>query len=243
MAGLVAVAIAATPLGIRAGELARVTVGGQTIDEYIASRSEYALPLYNVGELRDVAELLRETTTPEQRVFVWGYAPTIYVRAQRHTVSRFLYNFPLRTGWRNAEYKTELMRALRAQPPDVFVVASEDRYYGLTGSKKDSAELLREFEDLNDFVASRYALDARIGRYSVFRLEPRGGPARSLGRHPSSPPARRIRRESRADALDRFSRCAGNDVSQCVRPDGADDAGARIDHDWALASRAWQPRG
>jgi 4-amino-4-deoxy-L-arabinose transferase-like glycosyltransferase len=172
VAGLMAVAIAATPMGGRARELARVTVGGQTIDEYVASRSEHATSLYNVGEIRGVADLLRETTTPEQRVFLWGYAPTVYVRAQRHTVSRFLYNFPLRTSWRNAEYKAELMGALRAEPPEVFIVASEDRYYGLTGSKKDSATLLREFSELNDFVTSRYAFDAKIGRYSVFRIDP-----------------------------------------------------------------------
>jgi hypothetical protein len=176
VAGLIAVAIAATPMGGRAAELARVTVGGQTMDEYIASRREYALSLYNVAEIRGVADLLQETTTPEQRVFLWGYAPTVYVRARRHTVSRFLYNFPLRTAWRNQEYKAELMRALRAEPPEVFVVASQDRYYGLTGSKKDSATLLREFEELNDFVTSRYVLEAKIGRYSVFRLEPRAAP-------------------------------------------------------------------
>ena len=170
VAGLIAVAVAATPMGGRAVELTRVTVGGQTMDEYIASRSEYALSLYNVGEIRAVAKLLQETTTPEQRVFVWGYAPTIYVRAQRRTVSRFLYNFPLRTAWRNAEYKAELMRALRAQPPEVFVVSSEDRYLGLTGSKKDSAELLRDFGELNEFVTSRYALETKIGRYSIYRF-------------------------------------------------------------------------
>ena len=169
VAGLIAVAIAATPMGGRAVELARVSVGGQTIEQYIASRSEYALSLYNVGEIRAVADLIEAKTTPEQRVFVWGYAPTIYVRAQRHAVSRFLYNFPLRTEWQNAQYKAELMRALRAQPPELFVVASEDRYLGLTGSKKDSAELLRDFEELNDFVASMYSLETKIGRYSLFR--------------------------------------------------------------------------
>ena len=176
VAGLTGVAIAVTPLGGRARELARVTVGGQTLDEYIASRSEYALSLYNVGEIRGVANLVRETTTPEQHVFVWGYAPAINVRAQRHTVSRFLYNFPLRTDWRHSEYKAELMRALRAQPPDVFVVESQDRYAGLTGSKHDSTELLREFDELDDFVSSRYALKAKVGRYSVYRLQSRGSP-------------------------------------------------------------------
>ncbi len=176
LVGLTTAAIAATPMGGRAVELARVAAGGQTMDDYIASRSEYALSLYDVAEIRGVAELLKQTTTPEQRVFVWGYAPTIYVRAERHTVSRFLYNFPLRTPWRNAEYQDELMASLRAEPPDVFIVASDDRYQGLTGSKKDSTELLRDFEELNDFVGALYALDARIGRYAVYRRKPRTGP-------------------------------------------------------------------
>jgi hypothetical protein len=77
----------------------------------------------------------------------------------------------LRTAWRNDEYKAELIEALRARPPEVFVVTSEDRYVGLTGSKKDSAELLREFEELNELVASRYVLTSTIGRYSIFRLK------------------------------------------------------------------------
>jgi len=176
LTGLIALAIAATPLGGRARELARVTIGGQTMDEYIASRSEYALSLYDVGEIRGVADFLESNTTPEQRAFVWGYAPTINVRARRHTVGRFLYNFPLRQSWRNADYEAELMRDLRSQPPEVFIVASEDRYVGLTGSKMDSAMLLREFDELNGFVTSRYTLKEKIGRYSVYRLEPRTGP-------------------------------------------------------------------
>lgn len=171
LAALVVLLVVVTPIGGRFRELGRVTLGGQTMEEYIASRREYAFPGYNVGEIRRVSKLLKETTTPDQRVFLWGYEPTINVRARRHTVSRFLYNFPLRVSWGDPEYERELIGALRARPPDVFVVSSRDRFPGLTGTYKDSAALLRDFEELDAFVKERYEPAERVGRYSLWRLE------------------------------------------------------------------------
>lgn len=170
VAALAAAAVALTPLGDKARDLARV-LGPQTVDDYIASQRQYAYPAYNVAEIRRVAEVLRETTTPDQRVFLWGFEPTINVRARRHTVGRFLYNFPFRMSWGNPRYEAELMEALVARPPDVFVVASGDRYPGLTGTYKDSAALLRDFEALDAFVQSRYTPGEKIGRYALWRLQ------------------------------------------------------------------------
>jgi len=171
LVGLVVILIAVTPIGVRAWDLARVAIGGQTIEEYIRSRREYALPAYNVDDIRRVAKLLRETTTADQRVFLWGFEPTINVRAHRRTMSRFLYNYPLRASWGNPEYEAELMGDLRARPPDVFVVASGDRYPGLTGTYKDSAALLRDFDELDTFLQERYVPAESVGRYSIWRLK------------------------------------------------------------------------
>jgi len=173
LAALLVLLVAVTPLGGRVRELGRVTLGGQTIEEYIGSRREYAFPAYNVGEIRRVSKLLQDTTTPDQRVFLWGYEPTINVRARRHTVSRFLYNFPLRVSWGDPEYEAELMQALRARPPDVIVVSSGDRFPGLIGTYKDSAALLRDFEELDAFVKERYEPAETVGRYSLWRLRKR----------------------------------------------------------------------
>lgn len=171
---LMAAAIAMTPIGGRFRELARI-VGGQTIEEYVASRREYAFPAYNVRDIRRVSKLLRNTTTPEQRVFLWGYEPTINVRAQRHTVSRFLYNFPLRMGRDSSGYEEELMTALVTRPPDVIVVTKGDRFPGLTGTYKDSTALLVEFDELDAFVKERYEPAETVGRYSLWRLVERSG--------------------------------------------------------------------
>lgn len=170
VAAVLALLIAVTPLGGRVVDLARVTFAGQTIEEYIGSRREYARPGYNVEEVRRLADLLQQTTTPDQRVFLWGYEPTINVRAQRRTVSRFLYNFPFRVSWGDPSYESELMQALRAKPPDVIVVSSGDRFPGVTDTYKDSAALLAGFHDLDAFIKERYRRAESVGRYSIWRL-------------------------------------------------------------------------
>lgn len=171
LAALIALLVALTPLGGRALDLGRIIVGAQTIQQYLKSRREYAFPTYNVDEIRRVSDLLRETTTPEQRVLVWSFEPTINVRARRHTVSRFLYNYPFRVSRRNPEYDSELMGALHSRPPDVFIVRSGDRFPGFTDTYKDSETLLREFDELDAFVNERYEPAERVGRYSLWRLK------------------------------------------------------------------------
>ena len=168
-AGLVLL-FALTPIGLKLLDVARVAFTSDTVEEYIAGRREHAFPAYNVMEIREVAAEVERMTTAEQRVFLWGFEPTINVRAQRHTVSRFLYNFPFRIESGQASYRSELMSALEARPPEVFIVASGDRYPGLTGTYKDSAQLMREFESLNDFVVGRYQKAGRVGRYTLWRL-------------------------------------------------------------------------
>lgn len=165
--------VAITPLGRRASDLALVTVGAESIEQYIEHRREYRFPTYDVADIRRVADVVQDSTTPDQRVFVWAFEPTINVRAQRRTVSRFLYNYPFRASEGNRAYEDELMQALRARPPEVFVVASKDRFPGFTGTYKDSTVLLREFTELHSFLEDRYHLAESIGRYALWRLDDR----------------------------------------------------------------------
>jgi hypothetical protein len=171
-ATLALVLIIATPIGGRARDAARVLTGSQTIETYIASRREYSLPSYRVEEIHRLSKVLMETTTPEQRVFVWGFHPTINIRARRRTVSRFLYNTPFRGSEHRARYEAELMDALTAHPPEVIVVASGDRHFGLDRSYVDSASLLLEVPGLEPFILDHYRRDEPIGRFSIYRLGP-----------------------------------------------------------------------
>lgn len=182
LVALIALSIAATPLGGRARDFGRVVTGVETVDAYIASRREYSFPSYRVDEIRRVSKLLQDTTGPDAHVLVWAFEPTINVRARRHSVSRFPYNGPFRPHWRNPEHDAELMQALRSSPPNVIVVGSGDRFLGLAGTYQDSAAILRNFVELNTFVKNRYLRSESVGRYSIWRLresaaasEPEGG--------------------------------------------------------------------
>ena len=62
------------------------------------------------------------------------------------------------------------MQALRAKPPDVFVVSSRDRLPGITGTYRDSAAGLRDFHELDTFVKERYEPAEKVGRYALWRL-------------------------------------------------------------------------
>jgi hypothetical protein len=167
----VVVLVAITPLGSRTRDLALVTAGAESIEEYIEHRREYRFPTYDVADIRRVADVVRDSTTSDQRAFVWAFEPTINVRAQRRTVSRFLYNYPFRAREANRAYEDELMQALRTNPPDVFVVASKDRFPGFTGTYKDSTVLLREFTELHSFLEEHYHRAESIGRYALWRLD------------------------------------------------------------------------
>lgn len=168
----IAALIGATPLGGKIRDVVSVAAGVQSVEEYIRSRREYRFPAYDVEEIRNVAKLVQDTTARSQRVFVWALEPTINVRAQRRTVSRFIYNYPFRASVhsRTREYGAELLQALGVRPPDVFVVGSRDRFPGFTGTHKDSKMLLRE---LDSFLDERHRPAETVGRYALWRLDRR----------------------------------------------------------------------
>ena len=67
------------------------------------------------------------------------------------------------------------MDALTAHPPEVIVVASGDRHFGLDRSYVDSASLLLEVPGLEPFILDHYRRDEPIGRFSIYRLGPGSG--------------------------------------------------------------------
>lgn len=170
LAGLLVVgAIAATPLGGFVSDVVEVATGQRTWEDYLARERRYRYRDYNLDEQRRLAEHLRTVTTPDERVFLWGFDPAVHVWAQRRGTTRFLYNYPFRVSWGNAAYKAELLEGLRADPPSRFIVASADATPGVTGSRKDSARLLREFRALSDFLGEGYTREVVVGRYTVYR--------------------------------------------------------------------------
>jgi len=158
-----------TPVRERWIEGAPVLLGA-SLNDFWAAQREFRYRDWSVDDQRVLVEHLRATTTPEDRVFIWGFEPAVNVWSQRRTVSRFLYNYPFRVDFSNPAYEVELLAALRGRPPEVFVVVKGDATYGVTGNMLDSAALLGKRPQLQAFVDAHYDSSATVRRYRVHRL-------------------------------------------------------------------------
>ena len=111
----------------------------------------------------------RRNTAAADRVFLWGFEPLVNYVAGRRTVSRFLYDYPFAVSWGNPAYEGELLDALTAAPPTLFVVSSKDATPGVTGNRADSKQLFERFDALHTFVAERYTLEKELARFDIYR--------------------------------------------------------------------------
>lgn len=171
--GLLLLAPGLTPYPRSFGIAAQILRGDRTLEEYWHTDPAFVLPDYALPEVLGVARWLREHTGPEDRVFVWGFEPTIQFVAQRDTVSRFLYNYPFAAVWAGeARYGAELLAELRASPPRYIVVGSRDATPYVTGNRLDSRALFLAFEELRLFVEDGYQPAGRLGRYTFFQPTP-----------------------------------------------------------------------
>jgi len=136
-----------------------------------------------------VAAYIREHSRADDRIFVWGYHPDIYLFADRRPASRFVYASFLSglIPWtniapdRDTRYavvpgaRETLLRELAANPP-AFIVdcsAGPNRFW--------QKYPLETFPALLDFVRARYQL-AEPGQFvpqgfRLFALRPDGAPA------------------------------------------------------------------
>lgn len=150
---------------------ARVLTGDMTLRQYW-KRKDFKLDKKPLVQVYDAADRVAALSEPGERVFLWGYDPVINFVAKRLTVSRFLYNYPFAVSWGDRRYEDELMGALRATPPEWFVLASDDANKTVTGNPADSKQLFDEFPALNQFVAERYAEVETVNRYTIYRRNP-----------------------------------------------------------------------
>lgn len=97
-----------------------------------------------------VAAQLRELTTPDERVYVWGSRAQIYVLARRLTVSPYLYNTSFHVSLDKAflfqpERRAEIMAGLEEHTPP-YIVTTETR-------------TLAGFPELKQYLADRYEFE------------------------------------------------------------------------------------
>ena len=149
-------------------DMGRLALGENSVQDYWYANI-HNTPEFSLAEQMTVADYLRESTPTDARVFVWGVDPLVNFLARRQTVSRFIYNHPLVAVWAWPGYRVELMRALAADMPEVFVTEHNDATPWVMGHDLDSYQSLMEFPELRDFVVTNYELETRIGRFDILR--------------------------------------------------------------------------
>ena len=154
----------------RFGSLMRILIGRESVRSYWVSDLHNMASDFSLRDNVELADYLRHTTLPTDRVFIWGFEPGVYFLAGRGTVTRFLYNFPMIASYDPQRFRAEFMRTFVHDPSELFVVEHRDATPWTTGSKNDSYAFLHEFPELLEFLEARYSPDTSLGRFDVFRL-------------------------------------------------------------------------
>ena len=134
---------------------------------YVAGLSDPSFAVIDVKpHVLRVAERLRENTSQDESLFVWGMEPQIYLLAQRRMATRFTHCSPQagliqfenyypfdqdRSAWVWPGSVEQMMADLRADPPAYIVDASEEFLFALGRYPIDAFDELAQWLDA-DYV-------------------------------------------------------------------------------------------
>ncbi len=114
------------------------------------SREKYALTLEKREEwYPKLLQMIKTTTRPDDRIFIWGNEPGIYVFSKRLPVGRFVVAYTVQ------EFGAygEVLRALKQNPPKLIILVKGES----------------EFDQLRNFISDNYIPAGDYGEASVFR--------------------------------------------------------------------------
>jgi hypothetical protein len=141
-----------------------VSPGGPGMEQY-SDGTDFSL----AADL-EMAEYLRQNTGPGDTLFIWGYETLVYFLSDRVPASRFVSHQPLASRWQMPGWREELLTDLEARQPARILVLRNDAMPAVTGATRDSAGLLREFPELERFIARRYHVETEIEDFQVYSL-------------------------------------------------------------------------
>lgn len=133
-----------------------------------------------------VAERIRAGSDPEERIWVWGYAPQVYLRALRQPATRFVFDGVfLNSGRVMREEFREMLEDLDRSQPTYIVDAATTGWFAVWLGGPVPKEMpgqagayRAELERLQTWVAEHYVATERYGELVVYRR--RSGPGEPL---------------------------------------------------------------
>jgi hypothetical protein len=119
--------------------------------------------------VREAARWVSQSTPPDARVYVWGFAPQLYLFAGRRPATRYIYNVPQRAAWAQDAHRPVLMADLARHAPAVVLVEKGDSFSWVTGNAHDSAQALHGFPELNQLLGERYERAGGNRKFDYYR--------------------------------------------------------------------------
>ena len=127
----------------------------------------YSTEGYSRVDIGEAARFVRHATKPGDGIYLWGFDALVYVLAERPSVSRFGFNYPMIVGspaFAQASRRTLLVE-LAKRPPAAILVQDGDanNLY-----PKSSRAYLDEFPRLRELIASDYREAYHNNNFTVF---------------------------------------------------------------------------
>ena len=131
----------------------------------------WTIPISHFPDQMRVINYLREHSSPQDKIFVWGSEPLIYFLTQRPYPSRFISNLALVSPWSPPAWRRELIRDLGKSPPRFLVVARDDEVPYIAYTEFDSEEYLAVYPELAIFIADHYEPAVDLENFVIYRRQ------------------------------------------------------------------------
>jgi hypothetical protein len=135
---------------------------------------------YDAAAVEDLSTYIAATTTRDDRILVFGFAPGVYLQSDRLSASRFLWSRPVilefasdRPGYGSAGLLADLRRtrpavvALQKQDWRPFVADADDLAIG--AGAINSQDFFLATAPLRDWLTSSYTLERDTAMFSVWK--------------------------------------------------------------------------
>ncbi len=167
---LVALVGAGWPIAMRAWDVVRVVVGLRPPTEFYERFSTYGRGDFSFVAELEVANYLRERSSPADSVQVWGFEPGINFLAERFAPTRFSVIWPFLVGPKGhpllqqwfAEFLADLDRA-----PPLYVVVVEQDYSPV--QRVDSKTALEWYPDMVARLNAGYRVETVVEHFTLYR--------------------------------------------------------------------------
>jgi hypothetical protein len=125
--------------------------------------------------VRDVSKLVEATTSPEDRVFVWGFSPWVYGYSHRRPAGRYVFETYV-TGLVPWFWEKRSVERSRVVPGSVQALLGDlDREKPAVVVDAGSimmARPIRAYAPFAQWLHADYCFDVRVGAFDVYRRKP-----------------------------------------------------------------------